>query len=52
MIDVTIIDAVTPAGDRDATDATDATTNQNAEKMMVVATAGHDVAATNMVRRR
>ena len=48
----TTIDAVTPTGDRDATDATDATTSQYAETATAEASAERDGNGRDATRRR
>ena len=51
-IDATMIDAMMPMVDWDATDATDTTTNQNAETATVEAIVTRDAEAMNVERRR
>jgi hypothetical protein len=48
----TTINAVTPASDRDAKDATDATTNQNAETATEEATTERDATAKDATQQR
>ena len=50
-IDATMIDALLPTVDWDATDAADTTTNQNVETTTVEAIAGHDATTTTVEQR-